>query len=168
MNELTSADTLNHDEINGNELPKSLNILTILTFIGCGIGVIFTVLSPLFMDFSLKAIDKGAASGAELTQKQMADMEKSRHVIELTQSHLVPLLLVGSIGLILCFAGAVMMRKLKKDGFWIYVAGQVLPLAGNLAILGTAQFTGVSSYFAFILPLVFIYLYSRQRKYLIK
>ncbi len=95
-------------------------------------------------------------------------MEKQRAVIEMTQSNMLPLLLVGGLGIILCFVGALMMRKLKKDGFWIYVAGQLLPIIGSFALLGMAQFTGITSYAMFIIPIVFIALYAGQRKYLVR
>jgi hypothetical protein len=60
------------------------------------------------------------------------------------------------------------MRKLKKDGFWIYTAGEILPLIGNFILLGTAQYTGVGSVIIGVaIPLVFIILYAMQRKYLV-
>jgi len=37
-----------------------------------------------------------------------------------------------------------------------------------LALLGMAQFTGATSYIMFLIPVVFIILYSMQRKYLVK
>lgn len=167
MTETTFTDTEQLSEFQAKGLPGSLNVLTILTFIGCGLGAIFTLATPWIMKFSLGMMNKAAESGTDLTPKQVSDMETSRKAIELTQSNLIPLLLIGAAGLVLCFIGALMMRKLKKDGFWIYVAGQVLPIAGNLAIMGMAQFTGATSYIMFLIPVVFIILYSRQRKYLV-
>ena len=158
----------NLSEYESQSLPRGLNVLTILTFIGCAIGAIFTLITPWLMKFLLGIMNKAAESGTDLTQKQVADMEASKKVIELTQANMVPLLAIGIVGVVLCFVGALMMRKLKKDGFWIYVAGQVLPIVGNLALLGMAQFTGVSSYIMFLIPFVFIFLYSRQRKFLVK
>ncbi|MEJ7611577.1 MAG: hypothetical protein WKF88_10410 [Ferruginibacter sp.] len=161
-------DNLNENDYQKPILPSGLNVLTILTFIGCAIGAIFTLITPWIMNFSIKMMDKAAASGDELSAKQATEMEKSRQAIELTQSNMLPLLLIGALGIILCFVGALMMRKLKKDGFWIYVGGQVLPLAGNFALMGMAQFTSVWSYVMFIIPIVFIILYAGQRKYLVR
>lgn len=161
-------DLENLSEFQTQALPRGLNVLTILTFIGCAIGAVFSMATPWLMKFSLNMINKAAETGTDLTPKQIADMEASKKVIELTQANMTPLILIGAAGIILCFIGALMMRKLKKDGFWIYVAGQVLPIIGSLALLGMAQFTGVSSYLMFLIPIVFIVLYSMQRKYLIK
>lgn len=158
----------NLGELYSQPLPRGLNVLTILTFIGSAIGIIFTLATPWLSKFSLNMINKATETGADLTPKQITDMEASKKAIELTQTNMVPLLLIGAAGIVLCFIGALMMRKLKKDGFWIYVSGQILPIIGSLALLGMAQFTGVTSYIIFLIPIVFISLYSMQRKYLVK
>ena len=163
-----TTDSENLSEFQTQPLPRGLNVLTILTFIGCAIGAVFSMATPWLMKFSLNMINKAAETGTDLTPKQIADMEISKKVIELTQSNMVPLISIGILGIILCFIGAFMMRKLKKDGFWIYVGGQVLPIIGSLALLGMAQFTGATSYIMFLIPVVFIILYSMQRKYLVK
>lgn len=162
-----NANALNADDFGPKKLPQALNVLTILTFIGCAIFGLLTLLTPWITKFYLSMMDKGGAPGSELSAKQLSDMEKGRHVMEMTQANMIPIMALGMAGIILCFIGAFMMRKLKKDGFWIYVAGQALPIIGNLAIMGTAQFTGISSYGAFLIPIVFIILYARQRKYLV-
>ena len=168
MTETNFSDTESLNDFQPKPLPVALNVLTILTFIGCAIGAIFTLATPWLMKFSLSMINKAAETGTDQTPKQIADAEASRKVIELTQANMTPLLLIGAAGIVLCFIGALMMRKLKKDGFWIYVSGQVLPIIGSLALLGMAQFTGVTSYIIFLIPVVFIILYSMQRKYLVK
>lgn len=163
-----TTDSGNLSEFQVQPLPRGLNVLTILTFIGSALGAIFTFATPWLMKFSLNMMNKASEAGTDLTPKQIADMEASRKVIELTQTNMVPLLVIGAAGIMLCFIGALMMRKLKKDGFWIYIAGQVLPIIGSFALLGMAQFTGVTSYFMFLIPVLFIFLYSMQRKYLVK
>lgn len=150
------------------KLPSGINILTILTFIGCGIGVLFILLTPVINKFFLNIMEKAKSSGTELTAKQLSDIEKGQAVIELTQANMVPLIAVGLLGIVLCLGGAIWMRKLKKDGFWIYAGGELLPVIGSFIILGTAQFTGVTSIVMGIgLPLLFVILYARQRKYLV-
>ena len=164
----TTTDSENLNEFTTQALPRGLNVLTILTFIGSAIGAIFTLATPWLMKFSLNMINKASETGTDLTPKQITDMEASKKVIELTQTNMVPLLLIGAAGILLCFIGALMMRKLKKDGFWIYVSGQILPILGSFALLGMAQFTGITSYIMFLIPVVFIILYTMQRKYLVK
>lgn len=150
------------------ELPSGLKTLTILTFIGCGIGLILVLATPILNKFFLGIMDKAASSGQDIPAKQLQDMQKGRAAIELMQANIVPVILISVVSIILCFVGALWMRKLKKDGFWIYTAGEILPLIGNFILLGTAQYTGVFSIVTSVgLPLLFVILYTMQRKYLV-
>jgi hypothetical protein len=168
MNDYNSNDLIANSDAPVSTIPKALNVLTILTFVGCGLIGVFTLLTPVLTSFMLKMIDKAGSSGQDLSAKQVADMEKSKHMMELTQANMIPIVLIGMLGVILCLVGAIMMRKLKKDGFWIYVAGQVVPVIGGFATMGTAQYTSVWSYLWLLIPALFIFLYSQQRKYMIK
>jgi hypothetical protein len=166
----TSSQKVELNEDGKPKLPSGINVLTILTFIGCGIGLLFTLLTPVIFKYALGFMEKAqSSSGRELTTKELADMEKSKAVMELSQANMVPIISIGLVSILLCIVGAIWMRKLKKDGFWIYAGGELLPLIGNLILLGTAQFTGVISViFAVGIPLLFVILYANQRKYLIK
>ena len=169
MNEATTNDVLNYDAPVKNTLPQGLNVLTILTYIGCGILGLFTLLSPVIFKFSKEMMEKATSSGQELTEKQMAEIQKGQAAMELAQTHMVPLMIIGMIGIILCFVGAMWMRKLKKDGYWIYVAGEIAPVIGSVLIMGTAQYNGVSSILlGLVIPVLFVTLYTLQRKYLVK
>jgi hypothetical protein len=105
-------DVLTNEALPKASLPKGLNVLTILTFIGCGFYTIISLVTPWLMNFSLKMMDKAASSsGGDLSEAKVAEMEKSRAIIELTKANMIPLLAIGIIGIGLCFAGALMMRK---------------------------------------------------------
>ena len=150
-------------------LPGSLNVLTVLTFIGSSLLLLYALALPKLMSFFKGMMDKAATSGQELSNKQIADMEKGRKGIELVLANMVPIVIVTILGSILCIVGAVMMRKLKKDGFWIYIGGELLPLIAGFVLMGTAQFNGVFSIILGVgLPIAFIILYASQRKYLIR
>lgn len=166
---MTDTNTVEFTEDGKPILPSAINILTILTFIGSGLSFIFILLTPFVNKFFAGIMDKASSSGAELTAKQLADMEKGKAIMELTASNMVPLMAIGLVSVALCVVGAFWMRKLKKDGLWIYIGGELLPLIGNFILLGTDQFTGFFSVFiAIALPLIFIVLYFRQIKYLIR
>jgi hypothetical protein len=61
------------------------------------------------------------------------------------------------------------MRKYKKDGYLMYVIGELAPLIGSLFIMGTSQYTGVFSVLIGLgIPFLFVILYTLQRKYLTK
>lgn len=168
MNQDNTAEVLHYDDSNKPKLPSGLNVLTILTFIGCAVFGLITLFMPVIYKFSLNMMDKAASAGQELSAKQLADMEKGRAAIELATQNMIPIMAIGLVGIVLCFIGALWMRKLKKDGYWMYVAGELVPLLAGFFIMGTAQFTGVWSVILGVgLPLLFVILYTMQRKYLI-
>ncbi|MEO6548912.1 MAG: hypothetical protein ABIN94_12975 [Ferruginibacter sp.] len=167
-NSYTTNKTIELTESGKPKIPSGLNVLTILTFIGCGIGLLFTVFTPMMNKFFLSMMEKAQTSGKEFTAKEVADMEKGKNLILLSQANMVPLIVIGLISIVLCIIGAIWMRKLKKDGFWIYTGGELLPVIGSFIILGTAQFTGVASaVFAIGIPILFVILYAVQRKHLV-
>lgn len=158
-------DASQNSNFSNTTLPKGLNILTILTIIWCCISGLFTVLMPWYVNFMKNIMDKSTSTEG-LSSKKIEELEKSRHALELLNDNLIPLLLIGVIGVVLCLVGAILMRKLKKDGFIYYVAGQILPFVAGLILLGTDQYNGVISYLFAVIPFVFIFLYWRQRRYL--
>lgn len=148
------------------QLPSSINVLTILTFIGSGIGLIFTALFPVINNFLLKMIDGQMESGRDISANDLAEMENGKAVIEASLANMIPLMVIGFIGIALCVVGAIWMRKLRKDGYWLYVAGEILPVLGGLILLGTDQYTGVMSVIISLgIPLIFIALYTMQLKF---
>jgi len=163
--ETSTEDVLAKKEFDKPVLPQTLNILTILTIIGCSILFLFSLASPALMKFSKNMMDRADVS--EMTPKQIEEMEKGRRIMEISENNMIPLMALGIVGIILCFVGALMMRKLKKDGYWIYLAGQVVPFVGGLFILGMLQFSGFQSMIFPIISLIFIILYTTQRKYLV-
>ena len=169
MEQTTSKDLLDYDDQGKAKMPTGLNVLTILTFIGCAIFGLLTLLAPVINKFMLGVMDKAINSGQDIPSKKLAEMEKGRAAIELSNQNMIPLMVIGMVGIILCFIGALWMRKFKKDGYWMYVAGEVAPVLGGLFIMGTGQYTGVMSVvFGVGIPLIFILLYTMQRKYLTK
>ena len=163
----TSTTSLDFPHAEKTPLPSGINVLTILTFIGCGIGLIFTALTPLLYKFSLQFMDK-ASTSPDISAKDLADIEQGRSAIELAQGSMIPLMGIGFISIILCLVGAIWMRKLKKDGYWLYIVGEILPVIGAFILLGTSQFTGVVSILMGVgIPLLFIFLYTMHRKFLV-
>lgn len=159
------SENLENFDMDSNKPSQTLNVLTILTFIGCAIGALFTIGTPAIMSFSKKMILK-AQESADLKPDQIAELRKGLEGIELAEKNMVPLIVVGIAGIVLCFVGALMMRKLKKDGFWIYTAGQVLPIIAGLLIMGTSQYQNLGSFIFPFISVLFIFLYASQRKYL--
>ncbi len=83
-----------------------------------------------------------------------------------TMENKVPVLLLTLVGVALCLYGAIEMRKLKKQGFTLWVAGEFLPIIGAFIFIGSGMFSGFAL-FALLFPLVFLILYAVNKKHLI-
>jgi hypothetical protein len=163
-----AANTFSDDEFAQPKLPTMLNVLTILTFIGCGISFLFTIFSPKIWSFSKDMMAKAQSSGKEISAKEAADMQKSLAQIELAEANMIPLMVIGLACTTLCLVGAIMMRKLKKDGFWIYTAGELLPFVVTPIIMGMGQLKETGNIFFLVLAIAFVAMYATQRKFLVK
>lgn len=161
--------TIDQGEFEKPKLTKTLNILTILTIIGSAFFLISVLLTPTCSGFSKKMMAKAAESGQEISAKDMENIRKANVKLEIIERNMVPYLAVNILGAGLCLLGAVLMRKLKKDGYWLYIAGQILPWVGNLLILGAGYFSGemATTMVMVMITLLFIVLYTMQRKNLI-
>ncbi|HTL07222.1 MAG TPA: hypothetical protein VL307_03155 [Chitinophagaceae bacterium] len=152
------------------KLPSGLNTLTILTLIGCGIGFLFTI----YNFFNAKSgLDKMEATLNSPDFDKMPDFAKkmfSPEALEVARKSYesrVPLTLIGLVGLVLCLVGAMQMRKLKAQGYLLYVIGEILPVIGSLIFIGMAALSGIGGIIMIGFTLLFIILYTTQRKYLI-
>lgn len=148
-------------------LPTGLNVLTILTFIGCAIGLIggiwtFIVAEKNYNEM-MKMRDKLDEMPA-IARKMMGPdaFETARRSME----NKLPILLLTLVGVGLCLYGAIEMRKLKKQGFILWVAGEFLPIIGSVFFLGMGMFSGLGV-IALLFPILFLILYAVNKKHLI-
>lgn len=163
MNQENTADVLHHEE--PKKLPTGLNVLTILTFIGCAWDL-YNTLSNFFS--GRKGIEE-----IEKAEEQLADAPawaksfagpEVKEMMTQAYDNRVALVAIGLVAVALCIYGAIQMRKLKKEGYTLWLIGEVLPYIGT-AILIPAFFKTMFAYFA-IIPIIFIILYTIQRKHL--
>jgi hypothetical protein len=149
------------------KLPSLLNVLTILTFIGCGLAIVggitgyFTAASTY--DKQVQLQDK---------MDQMPDFVKNlagpdpvgnaRKQLE----NRIPITLLTLVAGALCLYGAIQMRKLKKTGFPIYIVGELLPFLTIIIFIGSGLITSVTGIISLLISAVFIILYATQLKYL--
>ena len=149
------------------KLPSTLNVATILTFIGC----VYIGCSQIFSFFNAqKSYDRMVAAQDKLDSmpgfmKKFMGPEMVE-VTRLAMENKVPILLLSLVGVGLCVYGAIAMRQLKKLGFYVYVIGELLPvvtayLFAGLSLLGVWGFAS-----AIFFALVFIIIYATQLKYM--
>lgn len=166
MNQETTPDVLNFEQNSKPKLPTGLNVLTILTFIWCAFELFSNINNFLGSKKSLEDMEKAQEqlANAPAWAKKMAGPEV-QEMLQQSLNNKVPLLIIGLVAVSLCVYGAIQMRKLKKEGYYIWLVGEVLPFI-SAAIFTPALFSTIYIYFI-IFPLIFIILYTLQRKRLI-
>jgi hypothetical protein len=171
-NQNTNPDSLNTADFDKPVLPTGLNVLTILTFIGSGLQILFAVIGFLSAKKSFDEKDKMMAqmNSGEMpgwAKSMMPNMEHYEEMVTKSFENRLPIFILSLVAASLCVYGAIQMRKLKKQGFLFYVIGQLLPFLTSALFIGMFVFGGIS--FAFItgLTLLFILLYFMQRKHLV-
>ncbi len=157
------------DQQQSKTLPGMLNVLTILTFIGCAISYIAAIMGF----FSAANYEKQLADMEEM-QDQMGDnelasrmMEGSAEMLQKTYDYRYILLLSGILFTTLCLVGALQMRRLKKSGYTLYVIGELAPIILTAALIGFSLTGGIMILFSAVFAILFVILYTTQRKYLV-
>lgn len=173
MSEQTiTNDALHSSDFNKPLLPGGLNVLTILTFIGSGIQLLFSLFGFFNAEKSYLEKDKVMAqmSSAEMpgwAKSMMPNMEHYEEMITNSYENRLPILVLSIVAAGLCIYGAMQMRALKKQGYLFYVIGQLLPFATSALFIGTFAFAGTAFMVITAITLLFIVLYTLHRKYLI-
>lgn len=135
--------------------PVFLTVLCILTFIGVGL----TILSQAASYIAFQSLTDAAGTLEELGSSP--EIEAAKNALR----YVYVFLAVGIGGSLLCLLGAIMMWKLKRLGYYIYIAGQVIPVVISFALQAVAVnvLTIISSVF---LPVLFIVLYGVNFRHL--
>jgi hypothetical protein len=147
-----------------NQLPTTLNVLTWLTFIANGLGVVS----------ALWSFSRAQANYDNIVQNQdklenapeIAKKLAGPHPVETARAMLdnrLPVVIITLLACFLCFYGALEMRKLKKMGFALYILGDIVPYALGIFI-GFDIFTTFGYIIGLVFTIVFIILYATQLK----
>ncbi len=149
------------------KLPEMLNVLTILTIVGSAVALIVSIYNYFTVcksaeDLTSKLEDLDLGNGAMAKM-----MQSSLEIANKNCENKLTILLVTIVGSLLCLFGALLMRKLKKQGFLIYTAGELITPLTTIVILGLGSMMGMLILTELIVPIVFIILYGLQRKHLV-
>jgi hypothetical protein len=171
-------DTMNQTtNVHGNDLfdqqpkglPGMLNVLTILTFIGCGLAY----LGGIYNLYTTSQYESQMAQMQE-AQDQIGDegmaadmMKASIEMFEKTYEYRYIIFISTILFTTLCLIGALQMRKLKKSGFMLYTIGELAPIVLTAALIGFSLAGGLMIVFSSIIAVIFVILYATQRKYLV-
>jgi hypothetical protein len=151
--------------------PTFLTVLCILTWVGSGLVILnqlFTLatagltkeIAGLAEEGMSDAMDELATEAPEFGSFFSNLLGQGMHALE----HLTELALVRIIGVLIVFAGSIMMWKLKKQGFWMFIAGKVIIIAGILFIMGGSGMGFMMITGPIIVGILFITLYGVNYK----
>jgi len=150
-------------------LPGMLNLLTILTFIGCGLAYLGTIWNFIqannYEKEKAKLEDlRDQAGDSDFANKMM---DASIEMLQKNYENRYILLLSGLLFTTLCLIGALQMRKLKKSGYTIYLIGELVPVVLTAVLIGFSFVGGITTIVSAFIAVLFVILYSTQRKYLV-
>ncbi len=162
-----TTDALDFTDGQKQGLPTGINVLTILTIVGSAIAIISSVWQYFRAEKGYNDLVKAQSNMEEapaFVKKMMGPemVEMARKSMEFK----LPILLLGLVGAALCLYGALEMRKLKKQGYILWVVGEFLPVIAMALIVGTGVFAGFAL-FGLVIPVIFLILYSVNKKHLI-
>jgi magnesium-transporting ATPase (P-type) len=146
-----------------------LKTLTVLTFIGCAIAYI-----GLCINIASWGNYEKQLAEAQQMEEQMSNnaigaklLQGSVEMVQKSHEHRYILAATALIFTTMCLIGAMRMRKLRKSGYPIYVIGELAPLAVSGILLGFNFFSGIIMALSAVFALLFVILYTTQRKYLV-
>ena len=152
------------------KIPSGINVLTILTFIGCAIGLLGSIYNFTSSKANLDKMETTINSPEYENMPALAKKFMNPEALEVarkTYENRVPMTIIGLVCIGLCLYGALQMRQLKKQGYVLYLVGEILPVLTYGIFIGMAALTGFSGILMIGFTLLFVLLYTAQRKYLV-
>ena len=165
-------DSLRVNEFEKTPLSTGLNVLTILTIIGCVIALVFSVIgfvsAKSSYDKKEQVIEQmKSAETPKFLKSMMGDPANFEQTVIKSYENRIPILLLSLVAVALCFVGAMQMRKRKKQGYLLYVIGELIPFVTMAFFIGFFALSGFTFIFSLVIAVVFILLYTMQKKHLV-
>lgn len=148
------------------KLPGSLGTLTMLTIIACCIFIPLSIVGYFTAESTYANTEKVMQTENMPSFMKYFYNEDTLEMNRLMMENKVSVLIINVVSLGLCLFGAIQMRKLMKQGFYLWLMGEILPIVGMPIFTGVLGLKGWGSIFGYALAALFIFLYSRQLKYL--
>ncbi len=146
-----------------------LNVLTILSIIGSIMGFLSSIVGFIgakknYDDY--KALyESGKINEMPGFMKAFVNADTIILYQKMFEQR-IPILVIGLISSTLCLYGALQMRKLKLQGYYLWLIGEILPYVVTFVLIGTAAFSGWAL-LSLLIPVVLIGLYTVKKKELI-
>lgn len=162
-------DQLAYEVYETETLPQGLNVLTILTYIGSVYQLLKAVYSYFMVAVQVKAdMTFKRPENSKLPEIFDRFFIDAKKMVQREYDNRTLLLIVSVLTAAGCFYGALQMRKRKKAGFAVYAVSELAYPLAFMIITGysLSSLFGLIMLMGFIFPLLFIILYTYQRKHL--
>lgn len=160
-------------EENKLQRPAFLMVLCILTFVSCG----WSVLSNLFSLFTVSIMN--SAYNIEQYSSMMGTMEdqgvssflsgflsSSIELLQVTVKYAKEIAIMQLVLSVISLVGAIMMFHLKRPGFYLYAAAQIIMLLVIPYLAGFTISVVTALFFSTFFTVLFIVLYAVNLKYM--
>lgn len=170
--EATTPDHLEMNEFERPKLPGFLNVLTILTFIGCFLLFFSSIYQFVIAQNNYDTKDEmianmNAPGTPAFARRMIGDPKDYERMVTKGLENKIPILIMSLVSVVLCVYGALQMRKLHKQGYILYLIGEILPFISMAIFIGSFAMKGFGFYFGSGIALLFILMYTSQRKHLV-
>jgi hypothetical protein len=144
--------------------PTFLTVLCILSFVGVG----FVILSSLY-----NLLSNQVSQSVEILQNSNSPFGSMIEDADAYQSTVFITTIINLIAGLICLAGVLLMWNLKKAGFYLYTAAELIPPVVSLVLSGHAgygeTFSGFFMFtmvFALLVAIAFVIMYAVNLKHL--
>ena len=160
-------------EIIPPQRPTFLKVLCILTFIGSGWGICSSAITYFRANEISKEVSEKMIMANDSTKLQTSKNKESVNfftkVMKTASEVSIPENLRKSaagnaIGYILCLTGAILMWRLRRPGFYLYVLGTIVGIAVPFYLFGNNFMAVFASAFASFIGLIFVIFYAMNLK----
>jgi general stress protein CsbA len=158
-------DQLNLEEKDMKTLPQMLNVLTILTYIGSALQLCGGLFTYFTIGASYKVYENMGETGNAADNPFGKIMSAASETVKKQYENRTIIMILTVVCALACFYGAMQMRQRKMMGYNIYVAGELINPVVNMFLIGFGGF-GAFGVIGLIFPILFVILYTTQRKYL--
>lgn len=137
--------------------PGYLTTICVLTWIWSAwtaIGSVSSIFGPSPRENLNQMLTRAESMDGFMRRMMDKAIETMSNNIELLEKWSLPFNIITLLGAIACTYGAILMWRLRKSGFMIYVLGEWIPPVFSAAVLGPITFgSGTASIIFFVLGL---------------
>lgn len=158
---------------NKPQRPTFLLVLCILTFIGSGWNVLtnlFSIFTAGFMNGNLQMEQYSNMVGEMENNSASAFMSgflnSSMEVLQATAMHAREIAVMQLVLSLLSLLGAILMFQLRRSGFFLYTAAQILALFVLPYFAGFSTLVVIGMLWSAFISLIFIVMYAVNLKYM--